>query len=82
MTEYATAVARIVFYRPMQAVLHKPMYSCEHMTQVHLFHNHAGVLSGNSVKGKSVGEEEGDQEERQGSGGGGGGEYSHSVSIQ
>ena len=28
------------------------MYSCEHMTEVHLVHNHAGVLSGNSVIGK------------------------------
>ena len=27
-------------------------YSCEHMTQVHLFHNHGGVLSGNTVKGE------------------------------
>ena len=26
--------------------------SCEHMTQVHLFHNHGGVLSGNTVKGE------------------------------
>ena len=25
-------------------------YSCKHMTRVHLIHNQAGVLSGNSVK--------------------------------
>ena len=28
------------------------VYSCEHMTQVHLFHNRAGVLSDNTVKGE------------------------------
>ena len=28
------------------------MYSCEHMTRVHLVRNHAGVLSGNTVKGE------------------------------
>ena len=47
------------------------LYSCEHMTQVHLFHNHGGVLSGTLLKGRGIGEEEGDQEERQGSGDGG-----------
>ena len=28
------------------------MYSCEHMTRGHLVRNHAGVLSGNTVKGE------------------------------
>ena len=27
-------------------------YSCEHMIRVHLVRNHAGVLSGNTVKGE------------------------------
>ena len=44
------------------------MYSCEHMTQVHLFHNHLVFYLATLLKGRGFGEEGGDQEERQGSG--------------
>ena len=54
------------------------MYSCEHMTRVHLVHNHAMFYLATVLKGRGISEEGGDQEERQGMEVG----YSLSVFIQ
>ena len=38
--------------RNLKKQIYSLAYSCEHMTRVHLVRNHAGVLSGNTVKGE------------------------------
>ena len=47
------------------------VYSCEHMTQVHSSTTMLVFYLATLLKGRGIGEEEGDQEERQGSGEGG-----------